>query len=75
MPPSLNSLPYEVLSTIIEEISLEDVVNLARSSSQLRFLEREDNICRKILEVRHFVFHDPCMRGSMECIPSLSLVL
>lgn len=54
MPPRLTGLPYEVLSSIVEGVSFTDTVNLAHSSKQLQFLEREDNICRKILEVRRF---------------------
>ena len=54
MTPRLTGLPYEVLSSIVEGVSFEDTVNLAHSTKQLQFLEREDNICRKILEVRRF---------------------
>lgn len=52
MKSRLTSLPYEVLSYIIEYISFEDAINLARTSKQLQFLERENKICKKVLEVR-----------------------
>ena len=56
MTPRLTGLPYEVLSSIVEGISFEDTVNLAHSSKELQFLEREDKICRKVLEVRRAAF-------------------
>ncbi len=52
MTPRLTSLPYEVLSYIIEYVRFEDVISLARTCKQLQFLEREDKICKKVLEVR-----------------------
>jgi hypothetical protein len=44
-------LPYEILLIIVEYINFEDVVNLARTSKELRFLETEEQICKKVLIV------------------------
>lgn len=51
MPPSLINLPYEVISYVVEDIGIEDVLNLARTCKKLQYLEREENITRKLLEV------------------------
>jgi F-box domain len=51
MTSRLTSLPYEVLAYIVECISFDDVVSLSFASKQLQFLIREDNICKKVLEV------------------------
>ncbi|KAI9742173.1 MAG: hypothetical protein M1818_004073 [Claussenomyces sp. TS43310] len=48
----LARLPYELLSCIIAGLDLEDVANLARCCKQFQFLEREDSLCRILLETK-----------------------
>lgn len=48
---SLLSLPYEVLSTIVESISFNDYYNLGLSCRHLSFLLKEEQICKLVVQV------------------------
>jgi hypothetical protein len=47
----LISLPYEVLSNIIENISFDDVFNLARTCKHFKYLLTEESISKSIIQV------------------------
>lgn len=47
---NLLSLPYEVLSNIVESISFHDYFNLGRSCRQLTFLLEEERICKLVVQ-------------------------
>ncbi|CZR53305.1 uncharacterized protein PAC_03183 [Phialocephala subalpina] len=48
---SLTDLPYEVLSYVIDYLSLQDVYCLGQTSSAFRFVLEEERICKSILQV------------------------
>jgi hypothetical protein len=47
----LLSLPYEVLSNVVTNIDFDDVFNLGLSCQGLKFLLKEESICKKIVQV------------------------
>jgi hypothetical protein len=47
----LISLPYEVLSNIVEHINFDDVFNLGRTCKHFRYLLTEESICKSIVQV------------------------
>ncbi|ROW13287.1 hypothetical protein VPNG_05421 [Cytospora leucostoma] len=47
---SLETVPYEVISMIVQQIGLEDVFHLSLSSQRFLYLIREDWICKAVLE-------------------------
>lgn len=49
----LISLPYEVLSNIVENINFDDVFNLGRSCKHFKYLLTEESICKAIVQVSH----------------------
>lgn len=49
---SLLKLPYELLSSVFEYLSLDDIYNLSFSCKRFQFLLHEPNISKLLLEVR-----------------------
>lgn len=47
----LITLPYEVLSNVIENISFDDVFNLARTCKHFKYLLTEESISKAIVQV------------------------
>ncbi|KAG9242663.1 hypothetical protein BJ878DRAFT_425404 [Calycina marina] len=47
----LSALPNELLFAIVGNVELEDVFNLAQTCRALEFLMREENICKKIMQI------------------------
>jgi hypothetical protein len=47
----LITLPYEVLSNIIENISFDDVFHLARTCKHFKYLLTEESISKSIVQV------------------------
>ncbi len=48
---SLTDLPYEVLSYVINYLTLQDVYALGQTSSSFAFIFEEERICKSILQV------------------------
>lgn len=55
----LISLPYEVLSNIIDNINFDDAFNLGRSCKHFKYLLTEESISKTIVQVSHLHFWDP----------------
>ncbi|CZR65288.1 uncharacterized protein PAC_15188 [Phialocephala subalpina] len=49
---SLIDLPYEVLSYIIDCLSLQDIYCLAQANTAFEFILKEENICKSILQTK-----------------------
>lgn len=49
---SLKDLPYEVLSYVIDYLSLQDVYCLGQTSRAFRFVLEEERICKSILQTK-----------------------
>jgi len=47
----LISLPYEVLSNIIDNVTIEDAFSLSQTCQALQYLLKEESICKLILQV------------------------
>jgi len=47
----LISLPYEVLSNVIGNVTIEDAFSLGQTCQALQYLFREESICKLILQV------------------------
>lgn len=57
----METVPYEVISMIVQEIGLEDVFHLSLSSRRFLYLIQEDWVCKAVLEVLHTKQSpDPC---------------
>lgn len=52
MSPNLDRLPFDVVFSVAEHLSLEDVVHLGRTCKQLGSILLEETLCRRIAEVR-----------------------
>ncbi|KAE8452747.1 hypothetical protein EG329_013019 [Mollisiaceae sp. DMI_Dod_QoI] len=49
---SLTDLPYEVLSYVVDYLTLQDVYALGQTSSNFAFLFHEERICKSILQTK-----------------------
>ncbi|KAF2102714.1 hypothetical protein NA57DRAFT_71700 [Rhizodiscina lignyota] len=50
MPPSLDTIPFDIHFVIISYLSLEDVVRVGKACRQLGSILRESTLCRKTVE-------------------------
>ena len=48
----LISLPYEVLSNIVDNINFDDVINLGLACKHFKYLLTEESISKSIVQVR-----------------------
>ncbi|KAL8307066.1 hypothetical protein RB593_005793 [Gaeumannomyces tritici] len=46
----MESLPWEIISYVVRELDLDDVISLSMSCRHFQNLVRDDNICRRLLE-------------------------
>ncbi|KAF2269875.1 hypothetical protein CC78DRAFT_242598 [Lojkania enalia] len=53
MRATLDNLPYDVMFYIASNLSLDDIIHLSHTCSQLRTHLGENTLCRKIIEDRH----------------------
>jgi hypothetical protein len=49
--PGLKRLPYEILSYIVQELSLDTIFNLALTCHHFQYLVREGALCKMLLRV------------------------
>jgi len=66
----LISLPYEVLSNIVGNVSIEDAFSLGQTCQSLKYLLKEESICKLILQVSCAL---PC--ADLEIAISICLLL
>lgn len=50
---SLRDLPYEIISYVVRDLDLDDVLSLAMTSRRFAYLIHEPNICKRVLEVSY----------------------
>ncbi|ETS81711.1 hypothetical protein PFICI_06713 [Pestalotiopsis fici W106-1] len=50
--PGFKRLPYEILSYIVQELSLETIFDLAQTCHHFEYLVREVNLCKMLLRLK-----------------------
>jgi len=64
----LLSLPYEVLSNIVDNVDFDDVFNIGLTCKALKFLLTEDSICKSIVQVRKWLLFGRIVREYSQTI-------
>lgn len=49
--PGFQRLPYEILTFIVRDLTLEDIYDLSRTCHHFQYLVREENLARMLLRV------------------------
>lgn len=51
----LETLPYEVVSIIVQSLDLDDVFHLSLSAKRFIYLIQEDWVCKAVIEVLSWI--------------------
>lgn len=51
----METLPYEVIGIIVQDLDLEDVFHLSLASKRFLYLIQEEWVCKSVLEVLTFL--------------------